>query len=232
MDVCDALSIPLALICLYLTGSQIAFLVKKRRHRNEYTPTQSTSSDGRTQINDRHATVITIVCIIAAFSVFLKAGFDFTLILGGQNDFGCDFAYKFSVVTHALNAMAVYLALWMRQRVFYQDPRLKHLSSKFVRGVSWFIAFLFNIVILATLALFVFEVEYKGTPMGCVSEENIIETIRWIVLIVVTLIFQIVFLSLFIYPLLKHQQTLKMQLICLVSERDNSSFITSTSSST
>lgn len=204
----NSISITLALVCLYLTGSQIIFLFKK--HRFPYSTAKNLSSNsGRSNINDRQATNITIMCIIGSFSAFLRAGVDLRLVLGSQTDSACNVANKFTTVVHLITVTAVYMALWMRQRIFYQDTRLKHLSSKSVRCLSWFTAVFFNVTALATMGIFLFGVNYKGTPYGCAPIPGIITTARYIILVLVTTVFQIIFLALFIYPLFKHRQSLK-----------------------
>lgn len=204
-DISDSLSVSIALLCLYLTVSQIWFLINKHRQMRYHVAGNCASRSRSTEINDRKATIITIMCIVAAFTAFLKVGLNFRYLLGRHSDSGCQFALKTNESTYWVSTTCVYLTLWMRQRVFYHDPRLKHLSTKFIRGLSWSSAIIFVLAAYGSLALFLFGVEYVGTPYGCIPVEGTIANVRWIVLIV-QISFQVIFLGLFIYPLLKHQQ--------------------------
>lgn len=207
----DSLSLPFALICLYLTGSQIAFLIKKGLDKRKANVTAGRSYSGKRSTNARqvNAITITIMCIIAAFSAAVTIGFDFTLFLG-QNDYGCELTRKFVVTAQGINSIAVYSALWLRQRVFYQDPKLNHLSSKFVRILSWSIVLIFITASFCCLGFSLFLVRYIGTPYGCINPDTRVTVFNLLILqLVSTMFFQVIFLALFIYPLLKHHQSMK-----------------------
>lgn len=202
------LTVPLGLIALYIIGSQIAYLIL-RKNRNKITniPRCYTAEDAKE--SERHAYIISLLCIIAAFTAFLRVGIDLRLIYGVHDNFGCDISIKFKVVQYASSLFAIYLVLWMRQRLFYRDPRLKHLSSKFIQTLSWNMGFILLASGLVAIGIFLLGVRYKATSVGCRTIPGPLNKTRWIVLGTGTVLFQICFLCLFLYPLGKHQQDMK-----------------------
>lgn len=152
-----------------------------------------------------------ILCIFASIMAFLRTGIDFRLIYGRQNDFGCEITVKFKSTTQALGIGVIYTVLWLRQRMFYEDPKLKHLSSKFTRMFSLFvIIFLLGSGCVVWL-IFIVGVSYKGTPIGCtlVSNFDSASIVGYSILVTTTSFIQISLLCLFIYPLIKHYQNMK-----------------------
>lgn len=208
--VSDSLAIPLALLDLYIIASQTAYLIlKKKSQQRERIANGKRRTEGASRSNMRYSMFILPLCIFAAVFAFVRVGFDLRLIYGRNDSYWCTATIKMKTVGYALSLLAVYLVLWIRQRIFYNDVRLKHMSSKFIRAISWFISILFVTSGLTTLTLFLVSGEYLGTPYGCLSLEGRLDNIRYKLLITSTVFFQFFFLSLFIYPLVKHQKTMK-----------------------
>lgn len=215
--ICDSLAAPLALICLYVTGTQLTYFVKKKYgsqafHDGVSDSTGSFQSGRSSAKDDKCPTRIIAMSIFASFTGFLTIGIDFRLFFGRNDDFGCEFSKKYRSFVQGLNIVGIYLVLWMKQRTFYEDPRLKHLSSKFTRILSVFIAVLLAVAVLGTYVLFAVGVEYVGSPYGCLIRGVIagVTTLRNVILIVGTIFFQLCFLGLFLYPLIKHQMNIRI----------------------
>lgn len=211
---CEALTIPFALLALYLTITQIFFSIRKQKaimpgRRISSSSTSASNRQSSANASQQHVLVLNLLLIFSSFCALCRAGIDFRLAYGRFNDFGCDLAIKFKLAFYALGIIASYMVLWLRQRIFYQNPRLVHLSSRFVRFLSWSMS-IFIIVGLSSTAVLFFAVgKYLGTPQGCVVQESFVTKIRWYILIISTTFFQIALMSLFIYPLIKHHLSLK-----------------------
>lgn len=201
--ICDSLSLPFALIAFYVAVSQTFYLVLKKTH--------SHSSSSRMNAGNRHSKIIVGMCIFASVTAFLRAGLDLRLVYGRHDDMGCNWSLKIKIVTYGLSLFTDYLVLWLRQRIFYEDPRLSLFGSKIVRTISWFMAAILILSGIPAMFLFVYGVNYVGSPVGClaVNSDNIV-VIRYISFVVGTTFFQICCLSLFIYPLIKHYQIMKV----------------------
>lgn len=216
--VCDSIAVPFALLALYIIATHIAYIALKQRKpkakMGSYRRKSSTvSSTGRsnTSVNEKHATAITGMCLFASIMALLRVAIDLRLVLGHHDNFGCDISIKFKVVAYGISIFTIYLVLWVRQRIFYADPRLKHLSSKFIRSVSWLMVFFLLISGLGAIVLFLIGAEDIGTPLGCRTvATNFSPEIRYAILIAFTVVFQVCFLGLFIYPLVKHYQSTRM----------------------
>lgn len=189
--ICDSLAIPFALIALYSTFSQIAYLVLKKRSKNL----------------KKYAKLMAIICIFSSGTGFLRVGIDLRLVYGREDDFGCNLAVRFDVITFQLSILASYFVFWLKQRMFYQNSRLKHLSSGLTRALSWLMLVFMMLCFIVSISCFLFGITYEGTPLGCkVVVVNIMGERRWILLIVSTVIYQTSCLILFIYPLARHHR--------------------------
>ncbi|XP_039252429.2 uncharacterized protein LOC120329716 [Styela clava] len=218
--ICAGLSAPLGLFSLYVAIMQVAYCVlksgmtKKSAGKRRSSNTGSNSHSCKANVKDRHAFILNTMCAIGAICAFLRAGVDFRLIFGNNTDLGCDLSIKFKLAAYALSLMAVYLVLWLRQRTFYQHPRLKHLSSKLVRVISWTMCILIVTGTVSTAILFFSVGRYVGVPDGCVVKKSEVTSIRWIILIGCTTFFQICLLTLFVYPLVKHNMSVRSGSTC------------------
>ncbi|XP_039252316.2 uncharacterized protein LOC120329660 [Styela clava] len=213
--ICAGLSAPLGLFSLYVAITQVAYCAlksgktKKSSEKRRSSSTGSNSHSGKANVQDKHAFILNAMCAIGAICAFLRAGVDFRLIFGNNTDLGCDLSIKFKLAAYALSLIAVYLVLWLRQRTFYQHPRLKHLSSKLIRVISWTMCILIVTGMGSTAILFFAVGRYVGVPNGCVVQKSKLTSIRWIILIGCTTFFQICLLTLFVYPLVKHNMSVR-----------------------
>lgn len=218
-----AITAPISVIALYVCTTQILFCIAKsttweRKMNPNNLRLQRQNSDGDIEIT--YASVLNSMSAFATTCAFLRAAVDFRLVLSDHSDFGCDISMKFKLACHIAALLCVYLILWLRQRIFYHHPRLKHLTSKFVRFVSLMMSIVIICGLLLTLALFVGAGKYEGTSHGCEVINGPLVKTRWIVLISCTVMFQICLLSLFIYPLIKHTSTMQRSRTATKVRRD------------
>lgn len=201
--VCNVMLIPFAILLLYLTISQTVFLYQKSR---KHGPT----SFAFEAENKRQVKTIDVLCIVSSVLAFIRVGIDWRLVFGRDTDLSCNIGIKTENVSSGLALSTIYFTLWMRQRIFYKDVRLQHLSSKIVRFISWFMVVFLALSFFCVIVLFVVGVDYKATPLGCLSvARDRIGTIRWVMLLICSVTFQICILALFVYPLIKHRQAMK-----------------------
>lgn len=205
--ICSSFSGVLSLMVLYLFAAQISFFVLMKL-RSKSKSANSCGIINLKEGNDEgHVFEIIVVSIFACGFTFLRVAMDFRLFYGRQDDFGCNLAIQFKISMFAVAICLIYFVLWLRQRVFYADPRISHLTSKFSRFISWTTPITLLTTIPLVVIAFIVGVTYEGTPIGCmVVHLNIFSDLRWVFLGAGSTISQVSFLSLFIYPLMKHRR--------------------------
>lgn len=207
--ICTGFSVPLSLGALYLGLTQIVFFFKKGNFgKNKKSTRKSSASLAPSRSLNNNAAILNFMIAFGCTCAFLRAAVDFRLPYGRHNDFGCNLAIKYKSVNYILSLLSMYLVLWFRQRVFYQHPRLKHLSSKLIRFVSWAMCFVMIATMLATSVIFFGVGKYVGVIKGCTVHGPLASS-RWVMLIGCTSIFQIFLVGLFIYPLMKHKRAVQ-----------------------
>lgn len=106
--------------------------------------------------------------------------------------------------------------LWLRQRIFYKHPVLRHLNTWFTNGVSWMLLTTMILSSAASLAIFLLTSSAKqiGETACAIIKNEVMGSLSMhaslgatIVLIVV---YRIFFLGMLIYPLMKHREKLKL----------------------
>lgn len=197
-------TVPVTLGALYLCITQIIFCIKKAKLSRKSKKKRRNSDEAST---GKYGTLLDIMSAVGASGAFLRAAVDFRLIYGRDSDFGCDLTAKLKITNYALAFTSIYLVLWLRQRVFYAHPGLKHLSSKLIRFVSW--AMLIGILsaIVGASIIFFAQGQYFGTPHGCAIPTGPLVIVQWIFVMACTAFFQTCLLALFMYPLIKHRMT-------------------------
>ena len=97
----------------------------------------------------------------------------------------------------------------MRQRFFYAEPAIQHLSGPLIRALSWGYLGLLTLALLIGNVLFLVTRFYKMTEHGCFNHHNTIPSvIPWIFLGTATVLSQLILFALFVYPLLQHRSQL------------------------
>lgn len=196
------INVPVTLAALYVCITQIIFCIKKAKLSRKFKRKHRNSDE---TARGKYGTLLNIMSALGTLGAFLRAAVDFRLIYGRDSDFGCDLTAKFKISNYTLTFTSIYLVLWLRQRVFYEHPGLRHLSSKLVRFVSWAMVIGIFLAIVGASGIFFAQGKYYGTPQGCAIPTGPLVVVRWVFVMVCTAIFQTCLLALFMYPLIKHR---------------------------
>lgn len=212
--VCSALSVISSMIALYIMLTQIAFFILKYKTKPGRSPVFHGHSPGRqssnTSYDDGYMLSIIGTTIVASFAAFLGTGLDITWFYGINSDTGCDIGKAFNASTQITSIASVYIALWLRQRLFYQDRNLKNLTTKCTRIITWLLVVIILASVMSSLGVFIFSVQYMGSSRGCmIVLLSPISKYGWIILLTCNAFYTICFLALFIYPLLQHNRRIK-----------------------
>ena len=115
------------------------------------------------------------------------------------------------IVTYSLSATCLYTALWTRLGVFYGHPIMKNLYSRPIKLLVWFALFCIVASALLNTAIFLITVTSVDSQYGCILGEttSISPTVRYVILVLSTVISQTLLLSLFLFPLIKHRSNVK-----------------------
>ncbi|XP_039263103.1 uncharacterized protein LOC120339098 [Styela clava] len=194
----------LAAISLYIAVAQVMYcfiIVRQRRKRK----IESKRGHGSTsEPRDLFVNTLNTLVVIAAVFAFMRCGFDFCWVMERFTDLTCEFSIKFKKTCYAISMLCVYLVLWLRQRIFYRNPHLEHLSTRTVRFISWSLSVLLVTGILFLGIFYLTTAIYVGTPNGCAVVKNPITVVRWYLLMFLMVPFQVCLLALYSYPLIKH----------------------------
>lgn len=211
------LSAPLTLIALYIFITQVVFCCMKaspcRSQQYQIARTGSCRSFNENS-SIRFSSLLNFMTACGAFGAFLESAVDFRYTFGKDNDFGCQLSLKFKVSCHVIALLSVYLVFWLRQRILYQHQGMKHLSTKFLRFISWAMSAVIVCGVAISTVTFIYGGRYRGSPDGCVLLIGPLLEIRWIISMVCTATFHICLLILFIHPLMKHSSRVKRNSIC------------------
>jgi len=118
------------------------------------------------------------------------------------------------VVLYAVSATFNYTALWVRLRIFFAHPVMKHLASTTIKYLIWLsLAAVLGSLLLNTL-IFTITVGARESKEGCTLGKTtfVNPLVRYVILTISTVFAQLLLLSLFLYPLLKHRSSVKMSL--------------------
>lgn len=108
---------------------------------------------------------------------------------------------KYVSTTAAITTL--YSVLWLRQKVLYSHRMTDHVNSKYVRCLVWCALILLILVAILNGTFFIYPDTYAASPFECLFHEGQSEYVfvKWIVLLLSMGFFQILLLTLFIYPL-------------------------------
>lgn len=99
----------------------------------------------------------------------------------------------------------IYSILWLRQKILYTHRLTEHLSTNFTRILVWGVFVLLIIACVMNAIFFIYPDTYVSSPYECLfhDRQTSYATMKWIVLMVSMGFFQVLLLSLFVYPLVK-----------------------------
>lgn len=132
------------------------------------------------------------------------------LIFSATSDFHCNVIIKLEIVLYALPIATIYVFLWLRQRLLYQHPTMRLLSSRTTRVVSWVTLAMMIVAELGTALIFLIVRQYRSSEYGCLlKESSLANIIPWLIILVSSVIFQGSLLMLFVYPLWNQRNKMK-----------------------
>nr|XP_039258369.1 uncharacterized protein LOC120334919 [Styela clava] len=117
----------------------------------------------------------------------------------------CSISRRFRGTGGSYNFLFIYLNLWLRQRSIYNDPAMKHLTTKITRTLSFVVLFLLIISPLSTHIIYVSAYTFAVVDTGCsIVASTVNPQAMWIVIGSTSLLMQCLLLWLFVLPLYKH----------------------------
>ncbi|XP_077968274.1 uncharacterized protein LOC144422207 [Styela clava] len=155
----------------------------------------------------RHTMALRITTISAALFLLSRCSLEIAEVFLQDTEMDkCDVFGKVKFAAVFFHVASVYLFLWIKQRVCYLNPAMKHLTSKLTRIVSWlsFAGICFTLV--GGTYFFMGTRTYGKTDVGCnVLSFTVDPKIPWVFYAASSSFFQILLLGLFIFPLIKHR---------------------------
>ena len=115
----------------------------------------------------------------------------------------CDSISDLVYSAYALAMFSTAIFLWLRQRMFFQNRLLNISYTKCVKTFSYLSLFLTLVVTVGVLTINVYPNDHKATEDGCVHNpsSNSSKTGYWVSVIIAIVLYQSIFLGLFIYAL-------------------------------
>ena len=149
-----------------------------------------------------------ILCLCSAAFALLRYVFDMVEILEIKFAFSpCAWVRHVKLLMLTGSAVCSYLVLWLRQRLFYNTPALKHLSNKITKICSFAAVIFMAASASVPVAIYLAISTYVRAEVGCLLVSNQVwEWIPGVLYYVLVLIFQFMLISLFIYPQWKHHK--------------------------
>lgn len=124
-----------------------------------------------------------------------------------SSDF-CNSLSKAKMLVTTVNVTSVYIFLWTRQRCYYEDPVMKHLSNKATRMMSSLSLLFLFVGNFVGVILFMFFRNFHLSDAGCVndvSSDAVAMFLPWLWVASNSFVFQVMLFVLFIYPLVRHK---------------------------
>nr|XP_039252711.1 uncharacterized protein LOC120329969 [Styela clava] len=100
-----------------------------------------------------------------------------------------------------------YFTVWLRHRIIYSIPAIKHLTNSITRIVSILVIVLVAATRIGNVLVILLNFEYKDTETGCqMVESKIPIQVPFLIFNASSVVTQVMILGLFIYPLRRHQR--------------------------
>ncbi|CAK8695759.1 unnamed protein product [Clavelina lepadiformis] len=133
---------------------------------------------------------------------FINSQFTFNIGIGVGYDKECEIVSDSSFVWYSLVNFAVYIFLWLRQRIFYSNNMLNVRFGIFLKVLSFSSIVILFLSGLIAILVNTIPVNYPSSHEGCIYHESEdMGPVAWIAGIIVVIIAQSVLVWLFIYPL-------------------------------
>ena len=161
-------------------------------------------------VKDKIADWLRRLCLTASVLLVVRLCLEVIETRFGENVASvCLMVRHAKAVLHSCIVTCIYLALWFRQRQFYQQPMMEHLTNREVRFFSMAMIVIMATANVTTITLYLSTRQYTNSIRGCVVGVSSIPTkIPGVFLFVSTLSFQVILLCLFIYPLYRHRRAI------------------------
>ena len=123
------------------------------------------------------------------------------------SDVYCTVFLRLHIILYGLAVAAVYIFLWMRQRNIYNHPVVSY-DLPCAKVLSVTVILLMVASVTATVVIFFLTRNYRLDNGSCVVQPvfKIYSIVPWIVLAAFAIIFQLILMVMFIYPLLHHRR--------------------------
>ena len=176
-------------------------LVRKFSSTSNFFQTNNNNNDKLKRFHCLSAVSVTARCLHEAVYAFMEPYFK------GY----CTFYLRVHIILYALAIASIYIFLWMRQRFLYKNPKMVGYNLQYSRVMSWLVIVIMVAAEILTIVIFMVTRQYKIENGYCelIKKNPLLDTAPWAVLATLTVIFQILLMWLFIYPLLRHRKMMK-----------------------
>nr|XP_039252745.1 uncharacterized protein LOC120330000 [Styela clava] len=121
----------------------------------------------------------------------------------------CHIHFRWTVFSSCLAVFISYLTVWLRHRVIYNIPAIKHLTNYITRIVSILVIFLAAAIQIGIGSTVIPSFRTAVTQYGCLAVGSKMPMqIPWLIFSVSSVVMQLMMLGLFIYPLQRHQRNI------------------------
>nr|XP_039270288.1 uncharacterized protein LOC120344995 [Styela clava] len=191
---CQILNAFMLLCSLWLLLSMAVYGTNTKKWKKK---TSSSSLNSGIIYTSCVASIILSTTKLIFNSVFLNIH-----LIDGAMDW-CELVTDISIGTGIICLYAIYLFLWLRQRVIYGHPCVRNLAGKTINVLSWISLFGISLIFTGLLIVSVVPLEYTSTQNACIRKETELRNIAYIVLAGVLLLVQGLLLCLFVYPMIR-----------------------------
>ncbi|XP_076813924.1 uncharacterized protein LOC143460339 [Clavelina lepadiformis] len=211
--ICLSISGFLLLLSIYLSVALARYLHK----HCHYLKNSFGKSSGK-RYTEKFGLALRQLCVVAAVVMLIANLFGFITQLTFPFLPGAVYCEISSKTFHALRTITEILfnsILWLRQKIFYLHPAMRHITSIVTNVISWSFFIIMLISTCSSLVIYVIgnSPSYSNIS-ACVMADNAVksqmpEHVILSVTITLIVVYRTLFLGLLIYPLMKHGRDLK-----------------------
>ena len=172
------------------------------------------------KLNAGYILMAAVLCAVMALLRFIVSQLVFNIEFSESENNLCKRVSNASIIIFCLNFFAVYIYLWIRQIIFYENNMLNTDFSKSLRFFSYLSIILIFFGGLGAIFVNTIPTNYVSTLKGCVYVplDPTFSAILVIVSSFVLLSGQIVLVALLIYPLHKHSKQKGCLTLCGITK--------------
>ena len=198
-----------AIFTMMMVYLVVALIIYEWRKPNNIISLRHLSDLNRSLRSALKMRLLTLLAVLFVLGRFVCENYELLAQYTGVCHDYCNAIVKVKVALTTSGLHCIYGFLWMRQRFFYAEPAIQHLSRPLIRALSWGSLVLLVLVLLIANVLFLMTRFYKMTESGCVNYYDAIPAaIPWIFVGTAAAFGQFILLALFVYPLLQHKSQL------------------------